>query len=359
MPKRILILSATDGSGGVDFCKSLRLCGDKYHIIASDTNVYRLHNALPFADEHLLLPDIGQVGEDRYWEALLRAARGVRPDFVYAADTNRELALFSRRREEIPIRHFLPHKDAVQIYEDKWLTWQFLKQSGITVPDTILINERQDLQRAIETFGEVWLRAREGSGGRGSVPTRSLDFAIQWIQHNRGWGEFTAAQRLTSRMATWIGVWRNGNLIASQARNRLHWDYSHLSPSGVSGITGAQSTTSDPEIQRVAIGAIKAIPYEPHGIVSVDLTYDSDGRPNPTEIQACRFYSSIYFLARAGLNLPSIYIDVGLGDDGEDLRARVRPLRDGLVWLKTVGCAEQLTTLGEIELRRHQWSSYV
>lgn len=356
MSTRVLILSATDGTAGVDFCKSLRLCGKKYHIVASDTNSIRLHHALPYADEHFLLPDINEKGDAEYWSVLLKLIKHTKPDFIYAADTNKELELFSARRDEIDVPYFLPPREAVEIYEDKWLTWQFLQQADIQVPKTVLIKNKADLEHAISEFQQVWLRATTGSGGRGSIPTDNFDFAVNWLNHNNGWGVFTAAECLTKKMATWIGLWKEGELIVCQGRNRLHWDYGHLSPSGVSGITGAQSTTSDSVIHQTALAAIAAIPHKPHGVVSVDFTYDSEGRPNPTEIQASRFYSSIYFLAAAGLNLPDMFIDLGLGRETKEVLKREHPLEDGLVWLKTVGCPEQLTTLQEMEKRREKWS---
>lgn len=359
MAIRVLVLSATDGTGGIDFCKSLRLCGEKYHIIASDTNHIRLHHALPYADEHFLLPDIESEGEEKYWADLLKLVDEVKPDFVYAADTNKELEIFSARRKEINVPYFLPPKEAVEIYEDKWRTWQYLDKAGIQVPKTVLIEGKSDLKEALVQFSRVWLRATTGSGGRGSIPTDNFDFAVNWLNRYNGWGSFTAAECLTQKMATWIGLWKDGDLIVCQGRKRLHWDYGHLSPSGVTGITGAQSTTSDPTIHATALATISAIPYKPHGIVSVDFTYDSEDRPNPTEVQASRFYSSIYFLANAGLNLPDMFIDLGLGRKPCKIQRREHPLENDLVWLKTVGCPEQLTTLKEIEQRRKKWSAHL
>lgn len=341
-PIRILVLSAGDGTG-INFCNSLKLIDNKYHVIGVDTNIYRIHYAT--ADEKFLLPD---PNKEEYWPSLLKLIKLTAPDFIYASDTNKELEQLSNRRDEVPISMFLPPKPAIAIYEDKWLSYQYFKANGIKVPETLLINEEKDINYAIGQFGNIWLRSTHGSGGNGSISTNDPLLAKAWINRYNGWGHFTAAEVLTKTMATWIGLWINGRLAVCQGRYRLHWEYSNLSPSGVTGITGAQSTTSNALIHEIALKAIHSIPHRPHGIVSVDFTFDSNGIPNPTEIQASRFYSSIYFLAKAGLNFPDIYVEMGLTGNLPYLEPLEHPLTDDLVWLKTIDFTPKLITLDEI-----------
>lgn len=342
--QKILVLNVGDGAG-INFCNSLKLCEGKYHIIGADTNIFRLEYAT--ADERFIFPEI-EVDKEGFWRSLLRLISEKKPDFIYAADTGPELEILSERRAEIEIPFFLPPKDAVHVYEDKWLSYQYFKSAGITVPETVLVKSESDIDGAIEKFGSIWLRATKGSGGRGALPTNNPAMAKAWLDRHEGWGQFTAAEVLTKRMATWIGLWKDGELIVCQGRNRLHWEYGSLSPAGVTGITGAQSTSSDKIVHDVSLAAIKAVPYKPNGIVSVDVTYDKNGIPNPTEIQASRFYSSIFFLAKAGLNLPDLYVQTGITGKVPMLDKREHPLPDDLVWLKAVDCMPQLTTFEEL-----------
>ncbi|WP_349367917.1 hypothetical protein [Salinarimonas sp.] len=348
---RVLVLSAGDPAG-INFCKSLRLEPDAFRILGADTDPYRLHLAV--ADERHLLPSAAEPG---YLDALVRLVRRLAPDLVYAADTNRELEIVSEHRDALDAPVFLPRVEAVRVYEDKWECTRRCVAAGITVPETILLRGPADLEQAFARFGSVWLRATHGSGGRGSLPTTDPVLARAWIERHRGWGSFTAAERLTSRMATWIGLWRNGELVVAQGRRRLHWEYAHLSPSGVSGITAAQATTSDPQIETIARATIAAAGFAPHGIVSVDLTYDDASIPNPTEIQASRFYTSIQFLARAGLNLPAMYVRLGVGLDVDGYPTGSSPLADDLVWLKTVDAEPILTDMASIDRNAALWSA--
>lgn len=344
-PVKVLVLSAGDGAG-INFCNSLKLEGDRYHVIGTDTNMFRLEYAT--ADERYLLPD---PESDTYWESLTRLVQKTSPDFIYAADTNKELELLSARRAQLPGTIFLPPKAAVEVYENKWDTYKYFERAGLAVPETVLIERPSDVDEAVERFGRVWLRAIRGSGGKGSIPTDDPTMAKAWIDRHNGWGNFTAARVLTKKMATWIGLWHEGSLVVCQGRRRLHWEYGALSPSGVTGITGAQTTTSDSTLHHVALAAIGSIPFKPHGIVSVDMTYDENGIPNPTEIQASRFYSSIFFLARAGLNLPHLYVQLGLHGTLPALSRTEHPLEDDLLWLKAVDALPQLTTLSALQAK--------
>jgi hypothetical protein len=342
-PVRVLVLSAGDNSG-INFCRALKLEEGRYHLIGCDTSIYRLLNTT--ADERHLLPS--PENADVYWTALKRLVQATAPDFIYAADSNRELALLSDRRDDLRVRHFLPPKAAVDDYEDKWRCYEYFRSAGLTVPETILVRTPADVDAAVHRFGRAWLRATHGSGGALSLPTSDPTLGKAWIERHKGWGRFTAAEVLGTQMVTWIGLWRSGELAVCQARSRLHWEYANLSPSGVTGITGAQSTTSDSQVHDVAMSAIASLPHEPHGIVSVDMTFDANRIPNPTEIQATRFYSSILFLAQAGLNLPHYYVQMGLSDTMPVLESRLHPLPNDLVWLKAVDCLPSLTTMREV-----------
>lgn len=350
---RIFVLSAGDPTG-INFCRSLGLVPGKYHIIGSDTNVYRL--ALATADERVLLPD---PQSENYLSSLIAAVGRSGAHIVYASDTNAELAILSDNRERIPATIFLPARDAIALYEDKWLSYQCFEASGLPVPETRRLQEPRDVEECVSAFGSVWLRATHGSGGRGSLATDDAELAKAWIRRHDGWGQFTAARVLTRRMATWSAVWWHGQLVVAQGRHRLHWEYGNLSPSGVTGITGAQSTTDDAIITETAMAAIASTRHVPHGIVSVDLTYDDRGRPNPTEIQGSRFYSSIHFLAAAGLNFPDIYVSLALSGALPTFETRINPLPSGLLWLKGVDCLPQMTTCEAIDQLRAQWSTDV
>jgi biotin carboxylase len=251
-------------------------------------------------------------------------------------------------RDEITglgVRLFLPSPETVEATVDKYRSYLVWSKTGLPVPETILVNTPQDLEDAFERFGpRIWLRATTGGGGRGALPTESRAMAREWIDRLQGWGAFTAARCLTSRSVTWQSIWYEGDLIVAQGRRRHAWSFADRTVSGVTGITRVAETCSDPDVDRVAEAAIRAIDQRPHGIFGVDLTYDDDGRANPTEINIGRFFTTILFFARAGLNMPQIYCDLGLDGLRPDLERKVNPLPEGLVWIRGMDVAPVLTS---------------
>ncbi len=117
----------------------------------------------------------------------------------------------------------------------------------------------------------------------------------------------------------------------------------------MTGITGAQEISDDPEVHRTAIAAIASADDCPNGIVSVDMTFGADDLPYVTEIQASRYYSSILFLAEAGLNFPDLFVRLAMGQRDTLPKKLMNPLSTDLIWVKYVDCLPRLVRKSEIQ----------
>jgi carbamoyl-phosphate synthase large subunit len=263
-----------------------------------------------------------------------------------------EVLAVSRLRDEIEalgIRLFLPAQQTIENCVDKEKSYAIWSRAGLAVPRTLLLNTPDDLTRAFAELGDtIWIRATVGGGGRGALPTNRFEFARAWIDEFRGWGTFTAAELLSDRSVTWQSIWYEGELIVAQARRRHKWNYGNRTLSGVTGITGVGETCSDEDVTRTALAAITAVDTRPHGVFCVDMTYDRNGVPNPTEINIGRFFTTTYFFTKAGLNFPEIYRDLALEGRVPVLTRTINPLPDGLVWIRGMDVAPVLTTRDEL-----------
>lgn len=341
--KKIIVTNAGRGAG-INFCRSLRLIPNEYYIIGLEDNKYSLLNAE--ADEKYLSPS---AESPYYLDFIKEIIEKTQADFLYPSKTNNELWLIAEHRDELNIKTFLPNNETINIYEDKFKTYELMRKNEIKLPDTVLVTDKTVLKNFMNEYGRVWLRAIKGCGGKGSISTDNYEFAVKWIDNFKGWGYFTAAELLTQKTATWSAVWNHGELIVSQIRERKYWEFNYLSLSGVTGITGAQITKKDKELDDLAIRCIKSVTDCPHGIVSVDFCYDFNDVPNPTEIQASRFYTSSYFMAKAGLNLPHIMLKIAFGEKIDAIENKYSPLPENLMWIKYVDCEPVLTTVTEVE----------
>jgi len=293
--------------------------------------------------------------EENYKTSLLKILEIEKPDLIHFQN-DIEIREASRIREDIistGTRIFMPDKDVIETCVDKAKSSLIWEKEGIKIPKTIVIYNEKDLKRAFETLGnkegKIWIRAAVGGGGKGALPTDNFDFAKIWIDRFKGWGNFTAAELLDANTVTWLSIWYEGELVVAQTRKRNTWNFGDRTLSGITGITRVGETYSNEIVNKVAIEAIMSIDKKPNGIYGVDMTYDFNGFPNPTEINISRFFTTVYFFTKAGLNMPQIFADIALNNKFPVLIKKINPLPDGLLWIRGMDREPLLTNMEEIK----------
>jgi hypothetical protein len=343
---RVLVTGA-GGSPAIGFVRSLKTAPEAYYTIGFDTNPFTLQRAE--TDERFLVP---KVSDPDYLPVVLDILKQTQPDLLHV-QISAEMIGISSLRDQLPCKTYLPDHQTILTCEDKFASFNSWKTAGIKVPETMIINNDEDLRKAFKNFGpKLWLRFTSGSAGRGALPTSDFDEARLWIEFRKGWGKFTAAECLEDQTITWQSIWKDGELIVAQGRKRLYWEFANRVPSGVTGITGTGVTVSDPVVDDIALKTILAIDPTPNGIFGVDLTYDRNGVPNPTEINIGRFFTTHQFFTQAGLNMPHIFIMAGLDKPLPHISRKINPLTPGLAWVRGMDIIPVLTTETAIENSR-------
>jgi hypothetical protein len=340
--KRIMI-TAAGGTPATNFVRSLRAAPEKMYLVGTDCDKYCLMRAE--TDEKFLVPE---ANKEDYIDILNQIIDENKLEFLHVQN-DIEMKIISENRDKLHIPVFLPSKKTVNICLDKLESYKKWEIAGIKQPKTILIANENDLKVAFERLGsKIWIRDTTGAGGRGSLATSSFKVAKAWLDFREGWNKYTAAECLEPQSVTWQSIWREGELIVAQARKRLYWELSRLAPSGITGITGTGITFSDEKLDKIAQEAIFAIDKKPHGIFSVDLTYDKDGLPNPTEINIGRFFTTHEFFTKAGLNMPYIVVKIAYNEKIPHINKKLNPLPNNLAWVRGVDFVPILTTTDEI-----------
>lgn len=276
-----------------------------------------------------------------YKDRLIEILNIEKPDLVHFQN-DLEIYHASLLRDEITstgVKIFMPEHEVIDTCVHKYKSYLAFKKAGVKVPENIEINSLEDLKRAFADLGDsqgrIWLRASGiGGGGKGALPTADIDLAKSWIDHYKGWGGFIAAEMLTSKTVTWLSVWYEGELIVAQTRARAGWTHGNRAISGVTGVTKVGQTISDQNVDKVALQAIKAVSNKPHGIFGVDMAYDQEGFPNPTEINISRFFTTVRFFTEAGVNFPEIFKRLALGEELKSPKRIINPIDDGLMWVR-------------------------
>ena len=333
--KKILIAGA-GGAPSEGVIRSLLQSEEKETILGMGSEVTDL--VLSKAHKRFYVP---YANAPEYKDALLKILKSEKPDLVHFQN---DLEIFhaSLIREDIHacgVKTFMPPHDVIDTCVHKYKSYLKFKEAGVKVPINKMIHNEQDLKNAFQELadenGAIWLRASSiGGGGKGSLPTSDFEFAKRWIDRYKGWGEFVAAEMLTSKTVTWSSIWYEGKLVVAQTRIRHGWTHGNRSVSGVTGVTKVGQTFSDPQVDKIAMASILAVTPKPHGIFGVDMTYDKEGIPNPTEINISRFFTTILFFTTAGLNMPVIFKDLALYDRLPQLTKTINPLPNELLWLR-------------------------
>jgi len=293
---------------------------------------------------------------NEYKDRLLNILNKENPDLIHFQN-DLEIYHSSLIREDIKAtgtKIFMPEHSVIDTCVHKYKSYQAFKAAGVVVPENIEINTEGDLKRAFnelsDSEGRIWLRdSGIGGGGKGALPTSDYNLAKSWIDHYKGWGEFIAAEMLTPKTVTWLSIWYEGELIVAQTRAREGWTHGNRAISGVTGVTKVGVIVADDKVTQVAINSIKAVSDKPHGIFGVDMAYDKNGIPNPTEINISRFFTTVRFFTEAGINFPEIFKQLALNEKININKGLINPLENGLMWVRGMDTEPRLIVKGSID----------
>lgn len=333
--KKILI-AGCGGAPSEGVVQSLLLSQKKEEVIGMGSEPTDL--ILSKAKRKYFIPYADSPG---YEQALIKLLEREKPDLLHFQN-DLEIFEVSKIRDKVldtGTKLFIPRHEVIDTCVNKFKSYEKWKAAGVRVAENLMLHSEDDLKRAFadlsDETGKIWLRATSiGGGGKGALPTNDYVFAKGWIERHNGWGDFIAAEILEPETVTWLSIWHEGQLVVAQTRIRKGWSYGNRTLSGVTGVTKVGQTHSDETVTKVALDSIKAVDDKPHGIYGVDMAYDKNGFPRPTEINISRFFTTVYFFTQAGLNMPEIFKDIVLYDKFPELDKKINPLQDGLVWLR-------------------------
>lgn len=344
--KRLLVTGA-GGPAGVNFIRSLKKAPERFYIVGGDANKYHLE--LPDLDKRYVTP---KNTEKNYIEKINKIVEIERIEFVHPQPDS-EVLTISENREKINAVIFLPKKETVRICQDKLESTRIWEKNGITVPKTAIIESEKDIEDASRALGfPFWIRATHGAGARGSTLVENLTTGVAWLKYwksrDADW-KFIAQEYLPGQNIAFQSVWKEGEIVCSQARERIEYIYPYLAPSGITGTPSVAKTIDDEEVNKVATDAVKVIDPDASGIFCVDLKRNKDNIPCPTEINAGRFFTTSYFFTAAGVNMPYVYVKLAYGEKIPLLK-KYNCIGKDVYWIRHMDS-------GPVLLREGRWRS--
>jgi biotin carboxylase len=345
---RILITGA-GGSAAYNFRDAISLSGRDYRIIATDVKPYHLE-LFDAERKYLVAP----VSDPAYLDVMNTIIEREKIDFVHP-QPDVEVAFLAEHHAKLAAPTFLPPSSVVELCHDKMAFNAHMKAAGVPVPEAVHITSPDDLKQALETLlataPRIWLRAIRGAGSKASLPINSFYQGDAWIDYWRSfrgidYGDFMASEFLPGPEFAWQSLWQDGTLITSQARERVEYIFGNLTPSGQSSSPSVARTVNRDDVNKAGESAVRAVMDRPNGVFCVDMKENATGSPLVTEINVGRFFTTSNFFAHAGLNMPDLYVQLGLGNTLENVPPTYNPLREGLYWVRMIDMGYRLVEEG-------------
>lgn len=333
--KRVLVPGA-GGPGAVNLTRGLLQAPEPIFTVGCDASPYYIHLAL--THERVRVPRASD--EDAYVAAIRDIIARFSLNFVFP-NSSVEMMVLTRRQADLGARMFVPSLETQEVAASKWRTWQRWRDAGIPVPQTLLVETPDDVTRAFDEIPTrpIWFRGA-GIPGRGvgmaALPCRSPVEAVGWITFHDGFGKFIASEYLPGDNLTFMGLFRGGELVTSQGRQRDLYVIPHVSPSGITGAPAVCHTVHREDLNDLGHRAVLAV--DPHfdGVAFVDFKGDGRGRILPTELNAGRFGTTHHFYTAAGRNMPYYLLCLAFGEPLPADLPRYNALPADLYWIRTL-----------------------
>lgn len=352
--KRILVTGA-GGSAAYNYIESLRHNPKKEKFFIVGTDISRYHIELSSLDRRYIVP---KCESPDYLEKVNKIIELEKIDFLHC-QPDQDANFFSKNKDKIKAKTFLPDPKTVDICQNKMVFNKILRDNNLVVPDAFYLESEKDLENALEilfkTNEKVWLRAIRGAGSRAALPIKKIEHAKMWIDYWKemkglGYGDFMVSEFLPGKEYAFQSLWLDGELLMSQARERIEYIFGNLTPSGQSSSPSVAKTVQNQEINQLVYKAVKAIDPQASGVFCADMKTDKNGLIKLIEINAGRFFTTSFFFSAAGLNMPYYYTKIGLGDEVKYDLKQFDNLPEDWYWVRMIDMGYKL-------IKNNKWTS--
>lgn len=163
---------------------------------------------------------------------------------------------------------------------NKVYLWERLTHAGLPMPDTIVIQEPADTQRAADTLGfPVVVKIPDGSFSRGVRKAENMEGLKATVAEFFKETDLLLAQRFIPTTFDWrVGVLAGQPLFCCQyAMAKKHWQIVHHRADGTAREGGFQTFPIDRVPPEVLDAGVRAASLIGDGLYGVDLKETSDG----------------------------------------------------------------------------------
>lgn len=292
---------------------------ESYNIIGADQNPLCLGlYERQYIDKSYLVPS---ATNPDYWETVnnIIAAEDIEVAIVQAEIEVEIWAHKYEQEKKLPCPTLLPPYSLVKVLRNKAQMTSMLADTDF-VPKTCFLDPSTAVDYAqINKIGyPCWIRGAIGSSGMGALKLDSDDYLRPWININPDIDLFLISEYLPGRNLACKCLYNNGILVNCGCAERIEYIMAKVAPSGITGNTSYGRLINCPEAVDVSTKCIdhicKELNVKPHGVLTVDLKEDVNGRPLITEINVRNVAFTSSFAA-AGINFAENMVLLSLGKE--------------------------------------------
>lgn len=335
MSEKLRDLTVLVSACGAQFMPGLADClkqnGERnIRIIGTDMQIDE--TVLQMVDKLYQVP---RASDQNYVDRLLEICRSENVDVVMPFMSAELIPLIDRKQEfeDIGVKVSVSDRNSVEIANNKYRFYAFLKEQGLTVPKFARIGSASDLLPACEACGypdnAVCVKATELSGSRGIRIIKPGVSRFDLLFGEKPNSFFTTMEELQmtlnerdtmpEMMAMEYLPGEEGSVDLIAEGGRILYMAYRESNVNLHSIPQAATLAENKEAYEIAEKVIGALGLT--GNADLDFKYDADGHPVLMEINP-RIAATMKIFKVGGLNLPYLRIKQLLGEPLPDVEIR-------------------------------------
>ena len=274
-------------------------------LIGTDANPLAIGLYQPeLFDKTYVIPRADDPG---YWKSVERICQQHSIDYAVILPEIEVRAWSLKKRDgSLPCNTLVPELSLVDLLLDKAKMTSVLKRTGWVPPSVEFSRDEKNLRRLFtELERPFWVRSTSGTSGLGSLKIEDEESLRNWITINPGVSNFLASKYLPGRNLACKLLYFEGELKRAACAERVNYIMSKVAPSGITGNTSFGRLLNEPEIVRVATGAMEVLFRQTgtsrHGFFTIDFKEDENQKPFITEVNV-RHVAFTQCFAAAGAN---------------------------------------------------------
>lgn len=354
--KRILVTWA-GWSAAYNFIESLRNNpeGEQFYIVWTDTK--KFHIELSNIDAAYQVP---LTSDPKYLEIINEIIHREQIEFVHS-QPEQEVLFFSENKDKLNAKIFFPDIETIKICQDKMRFNTILRDLNMPVPESYMVTDEESLRisldKILQNNEKAWVRAIRWAGSKWALPVIEFEQAKSWIEYWAkmkwlGYGDFMVSEFLPGAEYAFQSIWKDGELIMSQARERVEYLYGFLSPSGQSSTPSVAVTVHNEEVNQAVERVVKAIDPRATWVFCADLKTDKNGKIMLMEINVGRFFTTSYFFSAAWCNMPYYYTKMAYGESLNYTGPKFNCIPAGWCWVRMVDMGYKLIKNNEWKIQK-------